>query len=149
MITESTAAKLVFNFFTVCTASFLTYLGIGAETFAIYAMLLIIDLFTGWVKAGKLGKARTSVRMKYGILTKMMLLMMPIVLALGAKGVGVEFKEVLTVCMSILVLSEVYSIISNIYTIQSKSGEELPEYDAIAIIGKRLRTVLMRLGEEK
>ena len=147
MITESTAAKVVFNFFTVCTASFLTYLGIGAETYAIYAMLLIIDLFTGWVKAGRLGHARTSIRMKYGVLTKMMLLLMPIVLALGAKAVGVEFKDVLTVCMSILVLSEVYSIISNIYTI--KSGEELPEYDAIAIIGKRLRNVLMRIGEEK
>ena len=41
--------------------------------------------------------------------------------------------------------AEVYSIISNIYTI--KSGEELPEYDAIAIIDKKLRNVLMRIGE--
>lgn len=147
MIVETSSTKVAFNFFTVCMATFLAYLGIGAEAYAIYAVLLVIDLLTGWIKAGRMGRARTSVRMKYGILTKMMLLMMPIVLALGAKAVGVEFGDVLTVCISILVLSETYSIVSNIYTI--KIGEELPEYDAVAIVGKKLRGVLMRIGEDR
>ncbi|WP_373069820.1 phage holin family protein [Sulfurimonas sp.] len=147
MIAESSIAKTVFNFFTVCAASFLVYLDIEVETYSIYAVLLIIDLFTGWIKAGKLGEPRTSVRMKYGILTKLMLLLMPIVLALGAKAVGVEFKTILDVCMTILVLSEVYSIIGNMYTI--KSGGELPEYDAIAMIGGKIRTFLIRLAGEK
>ena len=147
MIEEGSALKIAFNIFTVCTATFLTYLGLDKEAYAIYSILLVIDLFTGWIKAGKLGIARTSVRLKYGVLTKLMLLLMPIVLALGAKAVGLEFKTILDVCITILVLSEVYSIIGNMYTI--KSGEELPEYDAVAMIGSKLRSVLIRLGEAK
>ena len=146
MITEGSIIKVTFNIFTVCSASFLVYLGIDTEAYFIYSVLLIIDLFTGWAKAGRLGIARTSIRMKYGILTKLMLLLMPIVLALGAKAVGVEFKTILDVCMTILVLSEVYSIIGNMYAI--KSGDELPEYDAIAMIGGKLRNVLIKLGEK-
>ena len=72
----------------------------------------------------------------------------PIVIAIGAKAVGADSHYVLISGMYILILSEVYSIIGNIYSTRTK--EEFPEYDALAMIGKQIRTILLRQsGEEK
>lgn len=151
MIAEGTTAgmytKVLFNFFTVCVGGVLTYLGLNAESFFLFSMLLLIDYITGVAKASRLNQRITSNRMKYGILSKLSLILIPLVLAIGAKAVGADFKTVLLVGVNILVISEVYSIIGNIYSIRTK--EELPEYDVVAMIGKRIRTILLRYSDKE
>ena len=83
--------------------------------------------------------------MKYGIISKFSLLLIPLVLAIAAKAVSADFSYVLIVGINILVLSEVYSIVGNIYSVRTK--EELPEYDAVAMIGKKIRAMLIRASE--
>lgn len=146
MIAESTTAKVVFNFFTICLGSVMSYLGINGEAFFLFSVLLLFDYMTGVLKAKVMGHAITSNRMKYGIISKMSLLFIPLILAIGAKALEADFRFVLMVGINILVLSEVYSIIGNIYSIRTK--EELPEYDAVAMLGKRIRRVLMKYSEE-
>jgi len=150
MISESATVtsygKIVFNFFTVCVGGLLTYLGLSGEAFFLFSVLLIIDYVTGIAKAHRLNQPITSNRMKYGILSKLSLLLIPIVLAIGAKAVGADFKTVLLVGINILVLSEVYSIIGNIYSIRTK--DELPEYDVVAMLGKRVRAFLIRYSDK-
>lgn len=150
MVAEGTTAgvgiKVIFNFFTVCIGGMLTYLGLNGEAFFLFSMLLIIDYMTGVAKAYRLGHCITSNKMKYGVLSKLSLLLIPVVLAIGAKAVGADFKTVLMVGINILVLSEIYSIIGNIYSIRTK--DELPEYDVVAMLGKRIRNVLIRYSEE-
>ncbi|MDD2651670.1 MAG: phage holin family protein [Sulfurimonas sp.] len=145
--TASIYAKVLFNFFTVCVGGILTYLGLNVESFFLFAMLLLIDYITGVAKAFRLNQCITSNRMKYGILSKLSLLLIPLVLAIGAKAVGADFKTVLLVGVNILVLSEVYSIIGNIYSIRTK--DELPEYDVVAMLGKRIRAVLLRYSDKE
>ncbi len=145
--TASIYAKVLFNFFTVCVGGMLTYLGLNAESFFLFAMLLLIDYITGVAKALRLNQCITSNRMKYGILSKLSLLLIPLVLAIGAKAVGADFQTVLLVGVNILVLSEVYSIIGNIYSIRTK--DELPEYDVVAMFGKRIRAVLIRYSDKE
>lgn len=151
MIAESSSAavsaKVFFNIFTFCCGSALTYLGLDGEAFFLFSVLLIIDYMTGVAKAYRLNQHITSNRMKYGILSKLSLLLIPIVLAIGAKAVGADFKTVLLVGINILVISEVYSIIGNIYSIRTK--DELPEYDVVAMIGKQIRTVLLRYSDKE
>ncbi len=146
MVAESATAKVAFNFFTVCLGSIMSYLGINGEAFFLFALLLLIDYVTGVLKAKTMGYKITSNRMKYGIISKMSLLLVPLILAIGAKALEADFRFVLMVGINILVLSEVYSIIGNIYSIRTK--DELPEYDAVAMIGKRIRRVLMKYGED-
>lgn len=148
MVTDTmTATQVVFNFFTVCVASWLAFVGLKGDTFFLFSLLLLIDYITGVWKAGALGHSITSNKMKYGIMSKLSLLLMPLVLAMGAKAVEADFSSVLLVGMNILVLSEVYSIIGNIYSLRTK--EELPEYDAVVIIGKKIKAILLKAESEE
>lgn len=137
-----TTAQAIYNFIVWCTACLFTWLGLDVEAFGILGALLLIDYVTGIWKAKRIKADITSRKMKYGIISKFSLILIPFALALAAKGVTVDAKEILFVGMNILILSELYSVIGNIYAI--REGEELPEYDALAAIGKKIRSLLIK-----
>ena len=147
MIETTTAIKIVWNFFIVLFSGVLSYLEISQEPFTLFAILLIIDYLTGIMKAKVLCIAITSNKMKYGVISKLSLLLIPITIAIGAKAVGADSHHILLAGMYILIFSEVYSIIGNIYSIRTK--EELPEYDAVSVIGKKIRTFLILKSGDK
>lgn len=148
MVTDTmTATQVVFNFFTVCVASWLAFVGLKGETFFLFSLLLMIDYITGVLKARALGHSITSNKMKYGIVSKMSLLFIPVALAIGAKIIGADFSMILFSGMNILVLSEIYSIFGNYYGI--RYHEELPEYDAVSMLGRKIKNVLMRAEREE
>ena len=147
MIETTTAIKIVWNFFIVLFSGVLSYLEISQEPFTLFAILLIIDYLTGVMKAKVVGISITSNKMKYGVISKLSLLLIPITIAIGAKAVGADSHHILLVGMYILIFSEVYSIIGNIYSIRTK--EELPEYDAVSVIGKKIRTFLILKSGDK
>lgn len=142
MIEATTAIKIVWNTFVVLFSGVLAYLEISQEPFTLFALLLIIDYITGLTKAKTLGHSITSNKMKYGLISKLSLIIVPLVVAMGAKALGADSHYVLTSGMYILILSEVYSIIGNIYSARTK--EEFPEYDALAMIGKQIRNILIK-----
>ena len=141
MIETATAIKIVWNTFVVLISGTLAYLEISQEPFTLFAILLIIDYITGIWKAKTLEHSITSNKMKYGLISKLSLIIVPIVIAIGAKATGGDSHYILLAGMWILVLSEVYSIIGNIYSTRTK--QEFPEYDALATIGKYIRNFLM------
>lgn len=147
MIEDTTVIKIVLNFIIVLFSGILAYLQISQEPFILFAVLLFIDYITGLMKAKRLQISITSNKMKYGLLSKLSLLFIPIVLAIGAKAVGADFTFILITGMNILIVSEVYSIIGNIYSVQTK--EELPEYDAVAMIGRKIRIFLLKISGDK
>jgi phage-related holin len=142
MLEATTTIKIIWNFLIVLLSGVLAYLEISQEPFTIFAILLVIDYITGVWKAKTLGISITSNKMKYGLISKLSLLIIPIVLAMGAKATGADYHYILLSGMYILILSEVYSIIGNIYCMNT--GEELPEYDAVAMLGKQIRNILIR-----
>lgn len=123
----------------------LVYAGIDREIFSILAALLLIDFVTGTWKAHTLGRRVRSNRMKYGVISKLSLLIIPIAIGLGVRAIGQDAEMMILVAMNILILSEVYSIIGNIYVV--RTGIELPEYDALTAIAKSIRRRLE--GESK
>jgi len=132
-------AKVVYNLLATSLSAFMVYLGIDSEVFTIFGFLILIDFVTGVYKAKTIGEHISSHRAKYGIISKLSLVFVPLVLALGAKALGQDSKNLLFVGLNLLVISEVYSIIGNIYTI--RTTKELPEWDVIALIGKRIRNM--------
>lgn len=140
--------KLIFNSATIGLAGMLSYLGLNKEAFTIFGYLLLIDYVTGVLKAKTLGQCITSNKMKYGLISKFSLVLIPLVLALAAKSLHGDAGAMLYIGMNILILSETYSIIGNVYTIRTK--EQLPEWDAVAALGHKIRSMLIKLsGEEK
>ncbi|MFY4767447.1 phage holin family protein [Aliarcobacter butzleri] len=147
MIETTAAIKIVYNFFVVIISSILAYLNLEQEPIFLLSLLLLIDYITGLFKAKTLGHSITSNKMKYGLISKLLLLLIPIVLAIGGKAVGADFHYVLMTGMTILIISEIYSIIGNIYATRTK--EEFPEYDAVAMIGKRIRCFLIKQSGDR
>ena len=147
MIEATTTIKIIWNTLVLIFSSLLAYLEISQEPFTLFAILLMLDYITGLMKAKTLNISITSNKMKYGILSKLSLLIIPIVIAIGAKAVGADSHYVLLSGMYILIMSEVYSIIGNIYSTRTK--EELPEYDAVAMIGKKIRDFLILKSGDK
>ncbi len=146
METITTFTKVWLNLVYIPFIWVMQYLDLEAEVISIFAILLSIDLVTGWAKTVSLGEKPRSRRLAKGILAKSVLLLMPIVLALGAKAIHMDATVLVYVFINALILSEVYSIIGNIYTI--RTGRATEEYDVISKILKVIRTMLNRLLEE-
>lgn len=141
MIETATVIKIIWNSFVAILGGVLAYLEISEEPFTLFAILLVIDYITGLWKAKTLKHSITSNKMKYGLISKLSLIIVPVVIAIGAKAVGGDSHYILLAGVWILVISEVYSIIGNIYSTRTK--QEFPEYDALATIGKYIRNILM------
>jgi len=148
MLPESTiAVKIAFNTFTVLLSSILVYVGVNIDMFLWFAILLSIDFITGLMKARAIKESITSNKMKYGVLSKFAIIIVPIVLAIGEKALGASFADIISAIMMMLVLSEIYSILSNVYAM--KYHVELPEYDVLALILKKIRNILLNISEDK
>lgn len=148
MIEATTTIKIIWNSIVALLGSLLTYLGLDAEAIVVLTVLLGVDYATGLIKAKSIHESITSNKMKYGIASKMILLVIPISIALGAKGVDVEMGMLVIVCVNILIFSELYSILGNIACITS--GKVLPEIDAPSMIAKQIRNFLIKqAGDDK
>lgn len=121
----------------------LTYVGLPIEPALILGALMTLDFCSGIGRAHALREQITSRRMKSGIASKLLLLMIPLAVALSARGLGQDWGYLVSFCVSAMILSELYSFISNIYAM--KTGEDLPEFDVIKMLGKHIRTALERL----
>lgn len=118
----------------------LTYTGLPAEPAAILAVLMCIDFVAGISRARVLGEPVTSHKMKVGAVTKCGVMTVPLVMALTAKGLGADFSWLVQWTVSVLILSESYSVIANVYTI--RTGKIAPEWDAVSLILSKIRSAI-------
>ena len=125
----------------------ITYTGLPAEPAAILAVLMAVDFLVGIGKARAMGEPVTSLRMKNGATSKCGVLLVPLVLALAAKGVGAELHWIVSWTVSLFILSEAYSIIANVYTIRTKQA--VPEWDAVSAVLRKLRGLLEKMEERQ
>lgn len=118
----------------------LMYTGLPAEPAAILAVLICIDFIVGVSRAHVLGEPVTSHRMRVGAVTKCGVMTVPLVMALTAKGLGVDFNWIISWSISVLILSESYSIIANVFAI--RTGKIAPEWDAVSLILSKIRSLI-------
>ena len=133
----------VLNLFYLPCVPFLAYLSVPVEPIFILAILLGMDYFTGILKVFVLKGHLRSYRAVAGMLTKASIVLLVLALAFMAKGLGLDFKLYLSLLISALIISETYSIIGNVYSIVSR--EEIEEFDAVAMVIKRLRFFIEKM----
>ena len=142
-LTLTIQTKIILNFIMLTLASFLTYIGIDQNALAMYTLLLFIDYITGIKKAHALKENIDSHKMKYGIMSKLYLLFIPIALSVASKATPLNISHLVSISLTLLVLSELYSIIANIYT--ARKGVELPEWEILSVLAKNIRDFTMSL----
>lgn len=121
-------------------ASLVTSLGLDTSKLKILCFLMLLDLVTGTVKAYSRKEPITSNRLTAGLLSKLMILVIPLAIALMAKGVEVDLTWLIRYTVSVLIVAEAYSVVGNIYT--SKTGNNVEEIDAVSAVVRALRAVV-------
>jgi len=111
--------------------------GLSSEAFAIFAVLIVLDTFTGVVRTIRIrgGSSFTSLQLTAGVISKGLIISVPLVIAWAGRGAGLDLTLVAQGVLSVLILAEAYSILGNIHAIHVK--RDVREFDAIAwILGK-------------
>lgn len=117
------------------------YLNIPQEQLTILGVLMVLDTITGIAKVYKVDpRSITSHALAVGILKKFLTVILIYTLALVGKGVNIPPEHFVEWGLSILIMSEWYSALQNIYAV--RTGVVLPEYDVISIILKKLGEVI-------
>ncbi len=143
MIQEAHAITIFKNAFYIPIA----YLGISHNAIAALTILILIDTALGILAAHAIGGKIKSSILAGGLVSKLVLLLVPMSIALAGKGIGYELDGLVGASISILVLSETYSIIGNIIQIRKK--EKVDEQDAVHISLVYLRKTVLRILGEK
>lgn len=115
-------------------AGVLEYFHLSYEVASIFAALMILD-FIFWVADAYIKDKQqvTSAKMWRWLAKKISKMMLPLVTVLVLRWVGFENLEmVVTTIMSILVITEWYSIIAHIYSINT--WETMSEIDAFSLL---------------
>jgi len=137
-----TGLKVWWIFSLTLFASLSSYLNIDQEMLGIYFVILLIDLFTGTISAWICNEQMSMKIFVGGFLSKLLMLIVPITIALVVKMQESNFKWFLSSTLIILAISEAISILNNI--LKMKGKPTLPEFDAIAILSSKMR----RLAED-
>lgn len=118
------------------------YLGFSVEVTSIFVSLMMLDVFTGVIRAYTLdgGRAIRSSIGTRGILAKVLLITALFSVALASKAVGIEAAPLANGAMNVLILSELYSILGNIRSIKTKQPKA--EFDAVTWMLTQVKTLL-------
>jgi len=121
------------------------FLGLSTESYGILAALMIVDTITGVTRAGVVHGWRSvnSHNLSFGILSKMCLILVPLIVALTGRGSGLDLTLVAKGALSAIILSEAYSILGNVQSIRIR--KDIQEFDAINFILVKLRKMLEKL----
>lgn len=117
-------------------------LGLSMESYYILAALMVVDVALGVIKTIviKGGQALTSYRLVSGVLSKLSLILVPLVIAYAGRGVGIELLALAKGALGMFILAQAYSIIGSVYAINA--GKEITEFDAVSFILKRIRQTI-------
>lgn len=123
------------------------YFGIDQEVFVILCSLMFVDGFLGGIKSHRLNKVDEVTHSKWewkkfwwGLALKIMIACVPFLLATLAITFNYDGKWFIESCLKIMVVSEVYSILGNIYAI--KNRKDVKKIDAISILLHTIREAL-------
>ena len=120
------------------------YLQIDTDIAKVLIYLILFDMFAGAIKAALVPTMEFRFATFWtGLLKKALLLIIIMVLALVAKGLGFsDFKYMVTVVMKIMVLNEGISIFNSIRSIISK--KEYKSNDFISLLIEKIEKFLTK-----
>jgi len=128
----------------VALYSLFALLNVNLDIVHIIMWLMLIDTLTGIVKSLSINKIEFTFKAFYiGIMTKFIILLIPMTLALMALGLGYDFKWTVDAVLRLIILSEGISILTN--TLSIKDNKAYRNKDYLSIILHWVRDGLIKL----
>ncbi len=121
-----------------------TYIGVSKELVAILCVLIVLDIITAILREYVVGERIRSRMFWIGVTAKLLLILIPFVVILVGKGVGIDLGSLGKVTLSIFIVAEGYSIIGNIIQIRAKD-KSIDEQDAITAVIKGIESTLKKI----
>lgn len=120
------------------------FLGINTDVVMILFWLMLMDTVCGVMKAVRLPELKFSFReLRLGLLSKLLILFIPMSIALMGKGLSFNFKWFVTLVMDILIVEQGISIITNVLSIRQKKS--IKNEDFMARLIHAVRSYLINL----
>lgn len=119
------------------------FLDIDVNIVKILAILMSVDTVLGIFKSIRLKRKISFKKLVWGMITKVSVLIVPMILALVAKTLSFDFTWFVNAVLNILVLAEAFSSISNIISI--KEGKEVQNQDFITKLLNTVRAGLSKI----
>lgn len=130
----------------VASSFIFNYLCIDKEKFTILAVLMALDLLAGGYKAWKFNRF-SMIAMRNGLLSKVFFLLIPIVIALMAKGLDLDVKWIIFQVVAMLIVADGYSVIANIYS--ASTLREVAEIDIVSAMLQFIRKAFEIVVKDK
>lgn len=117
-------------------------LGLSSESYVILACFMALDTFLGVMRVYVVhgGKYIRSYKLTAGIVSKLSVLLVPLLIAYTGKGVGLDMLWLAQWALGALLLAQFYSIVSNIYSIRLQ--KDVDEFDAVSWVLRRVQKVI-------
>lgn len=126
--------------------SLFALLNVDIDVVHIIMWLMIIDTSSGIIKALKVNKLEFTFRGFYtGLMTKFIILLIPMTLALMALGLGYDFTWAVEAVLRLIILSEGISIFTNALSI--KDNRVYKNKDYLSILLHWVRNKLTKIFE--
>lgn len=137
---------VIVNTSTIFLSSVLSSMHIPVSAFLTLTVLMLIDVVVGLGRSYRLQIPITSHRIKLGVMSKLgvLLIVLSVGLAFTHSGLVIEdLKSYIQLILWLFILSELYSIVSNVYAI--KTGDNLPEVEVLSLLGAKLKKLMEAL----
>jgi len=117
------------------------YLNIDVNIVRVLIWLMLIDTISGIIKNTSLGNRFDFKVLFFGVCSKLMVLLVPMVVALVGKGLSssYNFIPILDGILKILIISEGLSVITNFYVVKTK--KEVKNFDIITLLLSKIRGI--------
>ena len=133
----------IVNTSTLFISSVLSSIHIPISAFLTLTILMVIDVVVGLGRSYRLQIPITSYRIKLGVISKLgvLLIVLSVGLAFTHSGLVIDdLKEYIQLILWLFILSELYSIVSNVYAI--KTGDNLPEVEVLSLLGTKIKKLI-------
>ena len=122
------------------------YLEIPIESFLILVVFICLDTFFGALASFRLGNKFDFKVLYWGFFLKIAMLIIPLIVALLAKGLHMNFSIIVVLTIKILTVSEFYSCLGNLYI--AKNKKEINRIDVVSLILISLRKMTKNFIEK-
>lgn len=122
------------------------YLEIPIEAFLILVTFICLDTVLGALASIRMGEKFSFKILIWGFLLKIAILLLPLIVALLAKGLQFDFIILVVLTIKILTVSEFYSCIGNLY--MAKNKKRVNKIDVVSMLLKSLRTFAKNIIEK-
>ncbi len=125
--------------------AFIVGLGLNYDAFFILACLMCVDTVLGVIRSAILhgGASIRSTILGHGVISKALIFFIPIMLVYTGRGSNMNLVPVALGIVTMLVLSETYSILGHVQSI--RQGEDVKEFDAISMLLTGVRKTIEKL----